>query len=298
MQGRIIAKQLGRLGIWSNTFERLPNAEAGDLARRIENLGFGALWFPESVGSKEVFAQSALLLTASTRIVVAPGIANIFARDAHAMANGARTLAEAFPGRFVLGLGVSHLPSVATRGGEYRRPLETMARYLDAMDAAPTTLRGAADAPRLLAALGPKMLALAARRSDGAHPYFSPLEHTGAARATVGSEPCLAVEVACVLERDATIARKIARTYTKRYLSLENYTSNLRRIGWPDADLAGEGSDRLVDALVAWGEPSRIAEHLAAHRAAGADHLAVQVLTAAWPAPPLEELRILATALR
>ncbi|MDO8562998.1 MAG: LLM class flavin-dependent oxidoreductase, partial [Candidatus Limnocylindria bacterium] len=143
VEGRAVAKQLGRVGIWSNTFERLPSAKAGELARLVEGLGFGAIWFPEAVGSKEVFAQSALLLAASSRIVVAPGIANIFARDAFAMANGARTLAEAFPGRFVLGLGVSHAPAVGARGGRYGRPVETMTAYLEAMAKAPITLRGA-----------------------------------------------------------------------------------------------------------------------------------------------------------
>ena len=298
MEGRAVAKQLGRIGIWSNTFERLPNAKAGELARLVEGLGFGAIWFPEAVGSKEVFAQSALLLAASSRIVVAPGIANIFARDAFAMANGARTLAEAFPGRFVLGLGVSHAPAVGARGGRYRRPVETMAAYLDAMGAAPITLRGAVTPPLLLAALGPRMLGLAATRAAGAHPYFVPIEHTPIARTALGPEPCLAVEVACVLETDPVVARTVARTYTTRYLELANYRNSLLRLGWPETDLANGGSDRLVDALVGWGEPARIAERVAAHHAAGADHVCVQVLTAAWPAPPVDELRLLAHALR
>jgi len=298
VEGRAVAKQLGRIGIWSNTFERLPNAKAGELARLVEGLGFGAIWFPEAVGSKEVFAQSALLLAASSRIVIAPGIANIFARDAFAMANGARTLAEAFPGRFVLGLGVSHAPAVGARGGRYRRPVETMAAYLEAMGAAPITLRGAVTPPLLLAALGPRMLDLAATRAAGAHPYFVPIEHTPIARTALGPEPCLAVEVACVLETDPVVARTVARTYTKRYLELANYRNSLLRLGWPEAELANEGSDRLVDALVGWGEPARIAERVAAHHAAGADHVCVQVLTAAWPAPPADELRVLAHALR
>jgi len=298
VEGRTVAKQLGPVGIWSNTLERLPNAKAGDLARLVESLGFGAIWFPEAVGSKEVFAQSALLLAASSRIVVAPGIANIFARDAFAMANGARTLAEAFPGRFILGLGVSHAPAVGARGGRYRRPVETMAAYLEAMAAAPITLAGAVTPPLLLAALGPRMLGLAATRAAGAHPYFVPIEHTPIARAALGPEPCLAVEIACVLETDPVVARKVARTYTKRYLALANYRNSLLRLGWLEAELANEGSDRLVDALVVWGEPARIAEHVAAHHAAGADHVCVQVLSAAWPAPPVDELRLLAHALR
>ena len=297
MGGRDVARQLGRVGVWSNTFERFPNAKAGELARLVESLGFGALWCPESLGSKEVFAQSALLLAATSRIVVAPGIANIFARDAVAMANGARALGEAFPGRFVLGLGVSHAPAVGARGGRYRRPVATMAAYLDAMDKAPTTFSGAALPPRLLAALGPRMLALAAGRADGAHPYFMPIEHTRIARAALGPEACLAVETACVLETDPVTARRVARTYTGRYLGLANYANGLRRIGWADADLAGEGSDRLVDALVAWGDVARVREHVAAHHAAGADHVCVQVLTAAWPEPPVAEYTALARAL-
>lgn len=297
MSGREVARQLRPVGIWSNLFERLPSAKAGALLRRIEDLGYGTAWIPEAVGSKEVFAQSALLLAASSRIVVAPGIANIFARDAFAMANGARTLAEAFPGRFVLGLGVSHAPSVGARGGRYRRPVETMAAYLDGMDAAPTTLRAAALAPRLLAALGPRMLGLAAARADGAHPYFVPLEHTAIARTALGPEPCLAVEIACVLETEAAAARAVARTYAKRYLALANYRNSLLRLGWPEADLAHEGSDRLVDALVAWGEPAVVRERVAAHHAAGADHVCLQVLTAGWPEPPLEEYATLARLL-
>lgn len=297
MRGREAAQRLGRIGVWSNTFERLPNREMGDAARYVESLGYGALWFPESLGSKEVFAQSALLLGATSRIGVAPGIANIYARDAMAMANGARTLEDAFPGRFVLGMGVSHAPSVGARGGVYRQPLATMRTFLDAMDAAPTTLRDAAMPPRLIAALGPRMLELGGARADGVHPYFVPLDHTVLARAAAGPDACVAVEIACILESDAATAREIARFYTKRYLSLDNYRNNLRRLGWSAADVADAGSDRLVDALVAWGEPGRVRERVEAHQAAGADHVCIQVLTADWPTPPLEELAALAREL-
>ena len=295
--GREAAKRLGRVGIWSNTFERLPQRRAADLAQRIEALGFGALWFPEAVGSKEVFTQSTLLLGATSTIAVAPGIASIFARDAVAMANGARTLEEAFPGRYVLGMGVSHKPSVEWRGGSYERPLQSMARYLAAMDEAPLTLKGAKMPPRLLAALGPKMLELGASKADGVHPYFVPLAHTAPARLATGPDACVAVEIACTLGTDPVAARRIGRTYTKRYLELDNYTNNLRRMGWADADLANQGSDRLVDELVTWGGISRIVERVQAHYAAGADHVCLQVLTDAWPEPPLEELAALAKAL-
>ncbi|MBM4420233.1 MAG: TIGR03620 family F420-dependent LLM class oxidoreductase [Chloroflexi bacterium] len=296
MDGREAAKQLGPVGVWTNLLERLPIARATDVAKRIEAAGYGALWFPEALGSKEMFVQASLYLSATTRVRIAPGIANIHARDAVAMANGARALEEAFPGRFVLGMGVSHAPSVANRGGTYRQPVATMAGYLDRMEAAPITLKPAPMPARLLAALGPRMLELARDRTDGAHPFFVPLEHTAFARNVLGPRPCLAVEVACVVTTDPVVARKVGRTYTQRYLGLDNYTNNLRRLGWGDADLAGDGSDRLVDAVVAWGPVEKIAEHVAQHRAAGADHVCLQVLRQEWMEPPLDEWAALAKA--
>ena len=266
--------------------------------RELERLGYPAVWIPESVGSKEVFAHSAILLGASERAIVAPGIANIYARDPMAMANGARALGEAYPGRFVLGIGVSHAPSVAVRGGSYGKPVETMAAYLDGMAAASYAGPEASEpVPLVLAALGPKMLALAAERADGAHPYFVPVEHTPIARAAVGPEACLAVEMAAVLSTDAEHARRIGRAFAKHYLALPNYANNLRRLGWSDEDIASDGSDRLIDAVVAWGDVDAIVSRVKAHLDGGADHVCVQLRVESSADPALAGYAELASAL-
>ena len=185
--GRALSARLGRVGVWSFALQRLSAADEGAAIRELERLGYPAVWIPESVGSKEVFAHAAILLAGSERAIVAPGIASIYARDPMAMANGARALAEAYPGRFVLGIGVSHAPSVATRGGSYGKPIETMTEYLDGMaNAAFAGPEPGEPVPLVLAALGPRMLELAAARADGAHPYFVPVEHTPMARAALG----------------------------------------------------------------------------------------------------------------
>jgi len=251
-QARTWAKRLGEVGAWTFDIERLSAGAAREYVRELESLGVRALWIPESLGSKEVFAHAGLLLAASDRLVIATGIANMWARDATAMANGHRTLAEAYPGRFLLGVGVSHAPVVKMRGASYDKPVESLARYLDAMDKAPFTGVASAESPsRVLAALGPRMLRLAAERSIGAHPYFVPVEHTTRARKELGAGPLLAVEQAAVLSTDPTVARATARKHMKRYLGLDNYANNLKRIGWSDGDLANDGSDKLVDAIVA-----------------------------------------------
>ena len=232
-------------------------------------------------------------------MVVATGIASIYARDATATANGARGLAEAYPGRFLLGLGVSHAPSVAQRGGTYGPPVATMRAYLDAIDATgPAFAADGDETPeRVLAALGPLMLKLAGERTAGAHPYFVPVAHTAVARDVLGAGPVLAVEQGAVLEADARRAREIARAaYTRRYLGLENYLASLRRLGFADADLQPDGgSDALVDAVVAHGDAAAIAARVNEHRARGADHVCVQVFRAA-AGLPLAELRALAKA--
>lgn len=278
-----MAARLGRLGVWSGLLNQLPASEEQAFARQVEALGLKTLWIPEGSGGKEVFSHAGLLLAGTERLVIASGIANMWARDAMAMANGARTLGEAYPGRFVLGIGVSHRPAVASRGSTYAQPFTRMQAYLDAMQAAPFGGPQAAEpVPWVLAALGPRMLRLSAERTAGAHPYFVPVEHTQQARQTLGPEPLLAVEQAVVFETDADRAREIARTHTRRYLATENYVNNLRRLGWTDADLraADGGSDRLVDAVVAWGDVDRVAPRVKQHFEAGADHVCVQVLTA------------------
>ena len=293
---RAWARRLGPVGIWTFEAERLPASAARDYARTVESLGFRTLWIPESLGSKEVFAHAGLLLSATRSLVVASGIANIWARDPVAMANGARALVDAYPDRFVLGLGVSHAPIVKTRGNRYARPLDHMREYLDAMDSAPY-VGPAVEVPRVLAALGPQMLRLARERTLGAHPYFVPVEHTSRARAQLGTGPLLAVEQAAVLSDDAGIARATARRHMKRYLDLENYANNLRRLGWSDADLADGGSDRLVDAIVAWGRVETIRERMAEHHARGADHVCLQILRVDPKAPGHAELEQIARAL-
>ncbi len=275
--GRRLAK-LGPVAIWSFALQRLTAAEEGTAAREYESLGDPAIWIPESLASKEVFSHASILLAATEHMVVASGIANIYARDPMAMANGARALGEAYPGRFVLGIGVSHAPSVTTRGGTYGPPVETMRQYLDAMEAAQYAApEPDPPVPLVLAALGPRMLELAAERADGAHPYFVPVEHTPVARRHLGPEPFLIVEQTAVLTTDPAEGRRIGRAFAKNYLALPNYANNLRRLGWSDEDVAGEGSDRLIDAVIAWGDVDAIVRRIRAHLDAGADQVAVQM---------------------
>ncbi len=294
-EARKWARRLGHVGAWTFDVERMSSTGARDYVRELEGLGVQALWIPESLGSKEIFAHAGLLLASSDRLIIASGIANMWARDATAMANGQRTLSEAYPGRLLLGIGVSHAPVVKMRGASYDKPVETMARYLEAMDKAPFTGTAPAEPPgRVLAALGPRMLRLAAERSLGAHPYFVPVEHTTIARKELGAGPLLAVEQAAVLSKDPTVARATARKHMKRYLALENYANNLRRIGWSDADLAGEGSDALVDAIVVWGDAGAIRKRIETHLSNGADHVCIQALRPGLTAHPLAEWRALA----
>ncbi len=289
---------LGRVGVWQYQLDQLPSAQAKEVAAEIEELGYGAIWLPEMVG-RESFVSSTLLLSGTEHIVVATGIAGIYSRDALCANSALNTVTEAFPERFLLGLGVSHQVMVeGIRGHDYSRPYSKMVEYLDAMDnglftASPPTT----PTHRALAALGPKMLKLAAERTDGAHPYFIPVEHTAFAREQMGPDAKLYPEQAVVLETDATKAREIARAHMAMYLTLPNYTNNLKRFGWTDADLADGGTDALVDAIVAWGDEAAIAERVAAHHAAGADHVCIQVLPAEPTKAPLDEWRRLAPAL-
>jgi probable F420-dependent oxidoreductase len=288
---------IGRIGVWTFQLEQQPAARARAAAAEIEALGYGALWIPEALG-REVFTHAALLLDGTTRLPVATGIANIWARDAMAMAAAQRTLAEAHPDRFLLGVGVSHAPMVeGIRGHRYVRPLAAMRAYLDAMDAAPfMAVAPASEPPRVIGALAPRMLALAAERTAGAHPYFVPPEHTRRAREIMGRGPLLAPEQAVVLDTDAVRARALARAHMAIYLGLPNYVNNLRRLGFDEADLADGGSDRLVDAIVAWGDVEAIVARVRAHHDAGADHVALQVLTSDPRVLPLAEWGRLATA--
>jgi probable F420-dependent oxidoreductase len=294
--GRKLAKLLGRVGIWSFALQRMAARDEIAAALRFEGLGFRATWIPESLGSKDVLAHSGLLLANTTTTVLATGIANIHARDPMAMANGAKALGEAYPNRFVLGIGVSHAPSVQMRGGDYANPLAQMTAYLDAMDSAQYAAPTAAEpVPLMLAALGPKMLELAAERTDGGHPYFAPVEHTPMARKHLGPDACLATEVTAVLTTDRSDGLEIARTFAKNYLVLPNYANNLRRLGWPEHDI-DNATEPLIDAVVAIGDVDAIVRRVNDHLDAGADHVCVQIRAERSHDPSIEAYKELAAA--
>ena len=289
---------LPTIGLWTGSLDVVPAARAQELAAEIEELGYGAVWIPEVAG-RDVFVHLALLLSATTKLVGATGIANIWGRDAVTMVGAAKGLAEAFPERAVIGLGVSHQNLVeGLRGHNYDKPLSAMRTYLERMDASPyTALRPSTPMRRVLAALGPKMLQLAAEKTDGAHPYFVPPEHTATARGILGAGPLLCPEQAVLLETDADKARTIGRQHTAIYVAQPNYANNLRRLGFGDEDFEGGGSDRLVDAIVAWGTIDDVVARVQAHLDAGADHVSVQALTASFRDVPDGQWRELAPAL-
>lgn len=271
---------LGRVGIWTAALDALDVPAARDAVAALDAQGWGALWFGEAYG-REAFTAAQLYLSASERLVVATGIASIYGRDAVAANAAARTLEAAFPGRFVLGLGVSHAPLVERmRGHRYDSPLAAMAGYLEAMDAAPYAVAGGQPPPpRLLAALGPKMLELARDRAQGAHPYLVTPEHTARAREVLGEGPVLAVEQAVVLADDIDQWRRRAHWHLEIYTGLPNYRASWVRQGFGEPDFGRGGSDRLKDAMVVRGIEAirrRVQEHLDA----GASHVCLQVLGA------------------
>lgn len=274
---------IGRVGLWTGALDALPSAQAAEWVAEAEDLGYGAVWIPEAVG-RDPFVAAACLLGATKSIKLAPGIANIYARDPMTMANAQRTIAEAYPDRFLLGLGVSHLHLVShLRKHDYSKPLSYMREYLERMGKARFMANGPQELPDIvLAALGPKMLELAATQTAGAHPYFVPPEHTAIARETMGPDAALYPEQMCVLSTDAEAARATARTSMAIYLGLPNYANNLLRLGFDQADIDGgpDGgpSDKLVDAIVVWGTLDDIKRRVDEHFDAGADHVCVQVL--------------------
>lgn len=292
---------LGKVGIWTFTLDSQPMSKSQEAAAELESLGFQTLWIPEAIG-REPFASAALMLSATRNLIVATGIASIHARSAATMQAGQKTLTEAFPDRFLLGIGVSHHHMVKSlHKSVYEKPYSTMVEYLDVMDggmfvaALPTT-----PTHRMLAALGPKMLKLAADRADGAHPYFAPVEHTRAAREILGADPVLAPEQAVIFETDPTKAREIARKFMGTYTRLPNYANNLLRHGFTEEDIKGANglsSDRLVDAIVAWGTLDTIAVRIQDQFDAGASHVSVQVLQDDLLALPMNQWRELATLL-
>lgn len=293
-----MALDLPPIGLWTGALDVVPARRSQELAAELEELGWGAVWLPEVAG-RDVILHLGMLLAATRRLVGATGIASIFARDAVTMSGGVRALEEAWPGRVVLGLGVSHHTLVeGLRGHRYGKPLEAMGAYLDAMDASPYTgARPATPVTRVLAALGPRMLELAGRRTEGAHSYLVPPEHTAGARQLLGEGPLLCVEQAVLLERDPAVARRTARAHTAVYVRLPNYARNLRRLGWAEEDLADGGSDALVDALVAWGDLDAVTARVQAHLDAGADHVCVQALPPGPRDVPEDQWRALAPAL-
>jgi probable F420-dependent oxidoreductase len=289
---------IGRYGIWTGQLDAQPSAVARECAAELEELGFGALWIPETV-LREPFLHAAFLLEGTSTLKVATGIVNRYGRDAVTCNAAMQTLNEAYPGRFLLGLGVSHEHLVAKlRKHDYSKPYSGMVEYLDQMEAALFFApRGEPPAQMVLAALGPRMLRLAAERTAGAHPYFVPPEHTAFARETMGPEALLAVEQMVVLETDADRARTIARQHMAVYVRAPNYANNLRRLGFTDDDLADGGSDRLVDAIVAWGTLDDALARVQDHVDAGADHVCVQILDEDVLHLPRTEWRELAAAL-
>jgi probable F420-dependent oxidoreductase len=286
-----MALDLTGTGIWSSELRRHDDrAEAADAAAELEQLGYRALWFPAGKAAGAFNAASELLRATGT-VTVATGILSVWVADPEVVAAERAQLSDAYDGRFLLGLGVSHAPLVGS--DRYKRPLEKMRTFLDSLDVAapPVTAE-----ERALAALGPKMLELARERSLGAHPYLVTPDHTRAAREALGPEKLVATEQAVVLETDPERARSLARGHLEIYLQLPNYTNNLARLGFSDDDIAGGGSDRLVDALVAWGDEEAIRARIDEHREAGADQVLVQAISGR-DGLPREEWRRLAPAL-
>ncbi len=269
-------------------------AQTAAAAAELESLGYSALWIPDVGG--DLFGPLANLLAATTTATIATGILNVWMHTPdEAAAQHARLTAE-HGARFLCGIGISHRPLIdhVNEPGTYQKPIDTMSNYLDGLDAAATPL--AVD-DRVLAALGPKMLELARTRTAGTHPYLVTPELTAKARAGVGPDGLVASEQGVVLETDPTKAREIARAHLATYLGLPNYSNNWKRQGFTDDDIANGGSDRLVDALVVWGDEAAIAARVQEQRDAGADHVCVQVLTSDPRALPTDEWRALAPAL-
>jgi probable F420-dependent oxidoreductase len=284
-----VKEQVGRYGIWNVGLRSEDPARRGAIAEaaaELEDLGFGAVW----LGGNSAARHATPLLEATTRLVVGTSIQSIWDYTAEDSAAGHAEVESAHPGRFVLGLGVSH----AKLAEQYRRPYSAMVAYLDALDAA-----GVPAERRVLAALGPKMLQLSRDRAAGTIPYLVTPEHTARAREILGDGPLLAPEFKVVLEEEAERARTVARSYLARYLQLPNYTSNFLRLGFTEDDVRGGGSDRLIDAVFAWGSESRIRDRIEKFHAAGADHVVVQVVTDAEDrdALPAQEWRRLAALL-
>lgn len=255
---------LGEVGVWLRYTDFTP-----EVAAALEELGYGTLWLGGSPDGDLQIADR--LLNATTKVTVATGIVNIWKDDPATVGASFRRIEAAHPGRFVLGIGAGHREQIGER---YTRPYEALVAYLDALDA-----EGVPQDQRVLAALGPRVLQLSAARTAGAHPYFTTPEHTRTARELLGPDPLLAPEQKIILDENPAQARALGRQALKFYKSAVNYRNNFRRMGFGEDDLAGDGSDRIVDALIAHGTPAGVRARIGEHLAAGADHVAVQVLT-------------------
>jgi probable F420-dependent oxidoreductase len=295
--------EIGRVGVWTWGFDHLPWAQVAEAAREVDELGYGTLWFGEGTG-RDAPTQSALLLGATRRIVVAPGVVSIPRHEPTTLARVERTLAEAFPGRFVLGLGVGAKVIADEVGRPWTPPAATMAGFLDAMDAARTTAPApATPAPRVLAALGPRMLELAAKRTRGAHPFLMPVEHTAYARERIGPDTLLVAHQNVVLDPDRARARETARTALAGFIANVHVAPSRWRMmqqlrGLDESDLADGGSDRLVDALTAFGDVDAVTARVQEQFAAGADHVCISIVTPVpHPVVGLAALRELAPAM-
>jgi probable F420-dependent oxidoreductase len=266
-----IRTRIGKVGIWSLELRFGDHGEAVEAAAELDELGYGALWVPGGVGGP-VLDDIGRLLAATKRATIATGILNIWKHEPHEVGDWWKGQSDALRTRTLLGLGISHGPLI---GDAYAKPVATMRAYLDMLAEAGMALDHA-----VLAALGPKMLELAAERTAGAHPYLVTPEHTAEARAALGPDALLAPEQGVVLETDPVRARELARGAVEHYRRLPNYTNNWKRLGFTAEEIE-DSSDRLVDALFAWGTAEQIAERVAAHHAAGADHVCIQVINGA-----------------
>ena len=286
--------RLSGTGIWSGALRYGDSATAATMSTELESLGYSALWLPD-VGGK-LFESLGNVLSATSKVTIATGILNVWMHTPEVAASEHAALQAAHGGRFLCGLGIGHRPFIdmVIAPGTYQNPVETMASYFDELDAAEVPI---AKSDRLLAALGPKMLELARTRTAGTHPYLVTPELTAKARAGIGPDGLVASEQGVVLDTNPTTARATARLHLKTYLALPNYSNNWKRQGFTDDDIAEGGSDRLVDALVVWGDEATIADRLQLHRDAGADHVCIQVLTDDPAGFPIEQWRALAPAL-
>jgi probable F420-dependent oxidoreductase len=290
---------LAGTGLWSGELRYGDPQATGEAAAELDELGYKALWIPDISG--DVFTPLNNLLAATKNITIATGILNLWMTTPKDAAEGYAAAVAEHGDRLMIGIGVSHqlLIDGAKAPGTYEKPLTAMREFLDGLDAQPND--GIPQSNRMLAALGPKMLELAATRTRGTHPYLITPEYTARIRETIGDGPLIAAEQGVILETDPEKARTIGREALAGYLMLENYTNHMKRFGFTDDDVANGGSDRLVDALIAWGDEDTIAERVTAHYEAGADHVCVQVLRSGSGigsgATPLEEWRRLAPAL-